>query len=425
VKDRRPQVVNNVRKDARFYPQIDTLTGFKTTSILAVPLLDRDRVLGVIEVLNSKKPGGFNQGDVELLSAFAAHASVALRNAQHVSSIMEETAYFRDALEDRYRTLVGESTVMHDVLATARKAAGSPATILLLGESGVGKEILARSIHAWSPRAGKPFRAVNCAALSEHLLESELFGHEKGSFTGAQQQKKGLFELAHGGTVFLDEIGEMRPDLQAKLLRVLQDHEFVRVGGTHSIRVDIRVIAATNQDLTAAVRARRFRKDLFYRLNVVTITIPPLRERAEDIAPLANLFLSRYCKELMLTPKKFSSEALAALRRHDWPGNVRELENVIERAVVLTSDAAIKAEDIAFDAAACESEPDDPSTEIAFHTAIEMHKRAVIEQAIRQAGGSKSKAALALKLQPTYLSRLCKQFDIARSRGTSGKPAGK
>ncbi|MEO8342090.1 MAG: sigma 54-interacting transcriptional regulator, partial [Nitrospirota bacterium] len=208
----------------------------------------------------------------------------------------------------------------------------------MLGESGVGKEILARSIHAWSPRAAKPFVAVNCVALSDHLLESEQFGHEKWSFTGAMQQKKVLLEVAQGGTVFLDEIGDMKPDLQAKLLRVLQDHEFERVGGTHPIRVDIRVIAATNQDLKTAVRGKRFRKDLFFRLNVVGLTIPPLRERRDDVPALERFLVTRYSKDMKRPPMAIDPTAMALLQEYDWPGNVRELGNVIGRAVVLATE---------------------------------------------------------------------------------------
>ncbi len=301
---------------------------------------------------------------------------------------------------------------MQNAVRLARKAAGSPATVLLLGESGVGKEIMARSIHAWSPRAANPFLAVNCAALSDHLLESELFGHEKGAFTGAHQQKKGFFEVAHEGTIFLDEIGEMKPELQTKLLRVLQEHEFERVGGTHPIRVDIRVIAATNQDLAAAVRAGRFRKDLFYRLNVVTLTLPPLRERKEDLPPLANFFLNRFCRGMLQPPMMLAPETVETLQRYDWPGNVRELENAIERAVVLASDTTIQPTGLALGAASCEGTPAESLLNLPFHDSIEAHKRAVILHAIAKARGNKSKAAQALKLQSTYLFRLCKQLGI-------------
>ena len=410
VKERQPHLCNDVAQEKRFYKKIDDLTGFHTASLLAAPLIDHGRMLGVIEVLNSKRPEGFKQDDIGLLEAFCAHATVALRNAQLVARMAEENEYLQTQVEERYRTLIGNSPRMQEIVRLARKAAASSSTVLLLGESGVGKEVLARSLHAWSPRAAKPFRAVNCAALSEHLLESELFGHEKGAFTGAHQQKKGLFELADGGTVFLDEIGEMRPELQAKLLRVLQDHEFMRVGGTQSLRTDLRVLAATNQELSVAVEEGRFRKDLFYRLNVITLAIPPLRERPEDIPALAAHFLARVTKETHAPPMTLSPEAMQALLQHNWPGNVRELENAIERAVVLTAEPTIQASDIAVEPLASPRDDDDPM-DLPYHASMEAHKRALIQHAIRKAGG-KTKAALALQLQPTYLSRLCKQLGI-------------
>jgi Nif-specific regulatory protein len=301
---------------------------------------------------------------------------------------------------------------MREVVALAQRAARSHATVLLLGESGVGKEIFARSIHAWSDRAGKPFMAINCVALSDHLLESELFGHEKGSFTGAHQQKKGLLELAQGGTVFLDEIGDMKPDLQAKLLRVLQDREFERVGGSHPIKVDIRIIAATNQDLAAAVLSGRFRKDLFFRLKVVAITLPPLRDREEDIPALAEFFSVRYSKDMKRSPMVISAAAMRLLQAYRWPGNVRELENVIERAVVLAVGDVIEPKDLALEAPLSDEKPAETLWLMPFHASVEGFKRLRLQEALLKAGGNKAKAAQQLQLQPTYLSRLCKQMGI-------------
>jgi Nif-specific regulatory protein len=296
---------------------------------------------------------------------------------------------------------------------TAEKAAKSQATILLLGESGVGKEILARSIHVWSPRATKPFVAVNCVALSDHLLESELFGHEKGAFTGATQQKKGLLEVAQGGTIFLDEIGDMKPDLQAKLLRVLQDHEFERVGGTQPIRVDIRVIAATNQDLKSAVRDKRFRKDLFFRLNVVGITIPPLRERRDDVPALSQFFVARYSKDMKRPPMAIDPAAMKLLREYDWPGNVRELGNVIERAVVLASEEILRPADFVLEVPDTAENPAGQLMFLPFHRSVEEFKRFRLQEALAKSSGNKTKAAKGLELQPTYFWRLCKQMGVA------------
>jgi Nif-specific regulatory protein len=366
----------------------------------------------VLEVLNTSKLKRFDQADLDLLTAYASHATVALRNAQLFSVIREENRLLQDSLDERYRTLIVESPAMRKVVETAEKAAKSQATILLLGESGVGKEILARSIHVWSPRAAKPFVAVNCVALSDHLLESELFGHEKGAFTGATQQKKGLLEMAQGGTIFLDEIGDMKPDLQAKLLRVLQDHEFERVGGTQPIRVDIRVIAATNQDLKTAVREKRFRKDLFFRLNVVAITIPPLRERREDIPALAQFFVARYSKDMKRLPMAIDPAAMKLLREYEWPGNVRELGNVIERAVVLAAEEVLRSADFVLEVPDSAENPAGQLMFLPFHHSVEEFKRLRLQEAIAKAGGSKVKAAKALELQPTYLSRLCKQMGV-------------
>lgn len=416
----KPALVNDVAQDPRFTPTIDQQTGFVTRSLLAVPIEDQGRLLGVLAVLNTAKARLFEPVDQELLSAFASHAAIALRNAELYRAATTEKERLQSVIEERYRTLVAEAGSMKAVVDLARRAAQSQSTVLLLGESGVGKEIFARSIHAWSPRAAMPFVAVNCVALSEHLLESELFGHEKGAFTGAHQQKKGLLEIAQGGTIFLDEIGDMKPALQAKLLRVLQDHEFERVGGTRPIKVDIRVLAATNQDLRQAVERGQFRKDLFFRLNVVALTIPPLRERPMDIPALAQFFQARYMKDLKRSRLTIGEEAMAMLKRYHWPGNVRELENMIERAVVLARGDVLRPEDFVLepapmDATAASGSANKTETLLVmpFHPSVEQFKRLRLEEAIARAGGNKTKAAQSLELQPSYLSRLCRQMGIS------------
>lgn len=411
AKHRQGLIVNDTKHDSRFLPAVDKGTGFQTRSILAVPLMDHEQIVGVLEILNTAKAKQFERSDLDLLTAFGSYASVALRNAELLAAMRDESEMLRESIEERYKTLIVESPRMREVVATLRKAARSNSTVLLLGESGVGKEILARSIHNWSLRASKPFVAVNCVALSDQLLESELFGHEKGAFTGAHQQKKGLLEVAQGGTILLDEIGDMKPSLQAKLLRVLQDREFDRVGGTQPIKVDVRVIAATNQDLKAAMRDGTFRKDLFFRLNVVSVVIPPLRERREDIPALANFFVSWYAKDLKRPNLEIDRKAIEALRQYDWPGNVRELANVIERAVVLASGDAITVGDLTLEAG--ESNGKEALMLLPFHESVEHFKRMRLKEAIAKAGGSKTKAAQALQLQPTYLSRLCKQMGIS------------
>src|SRR5512139_1084013 len=259
-----------------------------------------------------------------------------------------EIDYLRHSQNDIYDfdSIVGASGALQQVLAIVRKVAKSNSTVLIRGETGTGKELIACAIHHNSLRASRNFVKVNCAALQENLLESELFGHEKGAFTGADKQRIGRFEQADGGTLFLDEIGDMSPNTQAKILRVLQEHEFERLGGTRTIKVDVRLIAATNRDLPTMVDAGAFREDLFYRLNVVTIEMPPLRERKEDIAALANFFISRFSGELKKKIEGLSPDALKLLMRYQWPGNIRELENAIERAMLLAEDSHIAVDDL-------------------------------------------------------------------------------
>jgi len=326
-------------------------------------------------------------------------------------ALKREVTALRSELESRFDTLVAASPKMNAVIESAKKVAQSDSTVLLLGDSGTGKDLLARSIHSWGARHGRLFMPVNCVALSEELLESELFGHEKGAFTGASAQKRGKVEVADGGTVFLDEIGDMKPGLQAKLLRFLQNREFDRVGGTRAIKVDVRVIAATNRDLLQAVKAGTFREDLFFRLNVVTLTVPPLRERTEEIPQLAEFFLKKYCREAKKPGIRISSQAMKMLTAYSWPGNVRELQNAIERAVVLKTGEMLAPEDFSL-------QPMDITPEQSelmnrpFHEAVERHKREIIRRALALAGGNQTKAAERLGLQRTYLARLIKQMDI-------------
>ena len=308
--------------------------------------------------------------------------------------------------------IIGHSEKIQNAIEVARRAAASSSTILLLGETGTGKEIFARAIHHWSPRRDKPFVVVNCVALSEELLESELFGHERGAFTGAHQRKCGRLELADGGTAFLDEIGDLKPRLQAKLLRVLQEHEFERVGGTKPIRVDLRFVAATNRRLDRAIREGLFREDLFFRLNVVSVSLPPLRERPEDIVPLTNHFLARYSSNLGKRIKEITADAWELLTRYHWPGNVRELANTIERAVVLSAHDRMTSEDLAPGILA--GSADSPTADVprSFHEAVTAYKRQIIREALHRSGGNQSKAAGALGLQRTYLSRLIKELQV-------------
>ena len=264
-----------------------------------------------------------------------------IEKVERAREIAGQVSLLKHELKDRYqveKNIIGNSPAMRDVYKTIGKVAGSDVTVLVQGESGTGKELVARAIHFNSGRLGKPFVAINCAAIPRDLLESELFGSEKGAYTGASERKQGKFEQANQGTIFLDEIGDMPLDLQAKILRVLQEQEVSRIGGTQNIPVDVRIVAATNQDLVEKVRQKEFREDLYYRLNVVPISLVPLRERKEDIPDLVQYFLGRTCTELSIQPKRVSDEAMALLVAHSWPGNVREMENSIKRAVILSND---------------------------------------------------------------------------------------
>jgi transcriptional regulator with PAS, ATPase and Fis domain len=305
--------------------------------------------------------------------------------------------------------MIGESPAMQRVYHFISKVAPTNATVLINGESGTGKELAARAIHRNSKRAQKPFMTVNCAALTESLLESELFGHEKGSFTGALAQKKGRLEIADGGTIFLDEIGELTPPLQVKLLRVLQEREFERVGGTVTINVDLRVIAATNKNLEEAIEAGQFREDLYYRLNVVSLEMPALRDRREDIMLLANYFASKYSAKCNRKLNGFTAEARNFLTAYDWPGNVRELENAIERSVVLGTTDLILPEDLP--EAVVEAELSSTLT-VRYHEAVMQAKKQIILDAIEQGNGNCTVAANLLGVHPNYLHRLIQKFHI-------------
>jgi len=329
--------------------------------------------------------------------------------------LLAENRYLHQELEERYSFsgIVGGSPAMKRIFETASAVAASNASVLITGESGTGKELIARSIHFSSPRKEKPFVVLNCAALSEGVLESELFGHEKGAFSGAVALKKGRFELAHEGTLFIDEVGEMSLNAQVKLLRVIQEHEFERVGGTRTIRSDVRLVAATNKNLEAEVKKGTFREDLFYRLNVINIHLPSLRERREDIEPLARHFLARYVRETGKRVDNLSPRALSCLLAYDWPGNVRELQNVMERAVVLCRGEVITPRDFPQGIQGEEEillhvpERGGSLTEI-----LEDLERQLIVQTLRREEGSQTRAAAALGIKRTTLRYKMEKYQL-------------
>jgi len=341
----------------------------------------------------------------------AAHFDLIVRKTLEREALKREVELFSEDAGKRYRLIIGASQKMKEAVETARKAAKSNATVLLLGESGTGKEVFARAIHNWSERKNQPFVAINCVGLSKELLESELFGHEKGAFTGADQQKKGKIELANGGTVFLDEVGDISHELQTKLLRFLQEREFDRVGGVRPIHVDVRIIAATNRDLEDAVKQDRFRADLYHRLNVIPISLPPLRERTEDIAPLAQYFLRRYSSESKKTFHEITTDALAKLGAYHWPGNVRELANTIERGVVLGNGPVMTIQDLPGRIASTET-PIHGSENLSYREAMEATRRNLVAAALRQANGNRTAAAKILGVHEKYFFRLIKTLGI-------------
>ncbi|MGE0711511.1 MAG: sigma 54-interacting transcriptional regulator [Planctomycetota bacterium] len=426
-----PVLQNDVRQDERFFRGVDDHTGYETRSVCCAPVKQRGRVVGVMTGLNSIRATGFTTNDQEVLGAFAALAGAALTRAHLAAASAPAGRLLRDDDPERYQ-LESRNQAMAQVLATVRRAAGASTTVLLLGESGTGKEVLARELHRKSPRADRPFVAVNCVALSPTLLESELFGHEKGAFTGAAATKKGRFELADGGTLFLDEIGDISPELQAKLLRVIQEREVERVGGARPIPLDVRLIAATNRDLEAAVKAGEFREDLYYRLNVVAVRVPPLRERPEDVPSLAEHLLRRACATVKRPRLALSPEARSLLERYAWPGNVRELGNVLERAAVLCPDDVILPDDLPPEVAAAPlagaapvsegaaaSEPgasdgawDGTWDGASLAEAVERYKRQRIEQALAVAEGNQTRAAELLGIHQSNLSRLMKRLGL-------------
>jgi DNA-binding NtrC family response regulator len=365
------------------------------------------------EVVKAMRLGAFN---VIKKGASAVEILACLEEAHDFREIQEQDPPSTYGLSQKYDVLniVGKSRPMQKVFKLIHKVAATDATVLILGESGTGKELVARAIHHNSPRSKETMIPVNCGAIPEELLESELFGHEKGAFTGAIKTRPGRFELAEGGTIFLDEIGDMSSMLQVKLLRVLQEHQFERIGGGKPINVDIRVLAATHRDLEEQVKQGKFREDLFYRLNVVPIRIPPLRERRSDIPLLCEHFLSRLGKQKGLEPKDMRPEVLECLMRYDWPGNVRELENLLERMVILADGPSITTEDLPPHLADHRPAPSQasqaslhtvevPEDGLDFNAAVDAFERKLIIQALERTGGVKNQAAALLKLNRTTL----------------------
>ena len=385
---------------------------------VAVPLYVRGAIAGLIAAQFPPSESARLAEHADTLAAIATLGAMALETVREVDRLNTEKALLIERLDGAGLAsgIVGSSPALEKIMQMVRRVAASDVSVLLLGESGTGKEMVANAIHRSSARANRPFVAINCAALTETLLESELFGHEKGAFTGAVSQKKGKLEMAEGGTVFLDEIGELAPPLQAKLLRVLQQREFERVGGTRTLKLDLRLIAATIRDLAAEVRRGAFREDLYHRLNVVAMHLPPLRERPEDIPLLAAHFLERSAARCARHVRGISSDAMAQMLAYPWPGNVRELENAIERAVVLGQSEILLAEDLpdtVLDAPA-------PQAPGALQASVTGTKRQLILRAWEEAGGDYKLAAAKLNIHPNSLIRLIRTLGLRESLKSNG-----
>jgi Nif-specific regulatory protein len=404
-----PLLIPDVSKDPRWDKKISEAIGFKTTSIACVPLKADNKIIGVFEIIDKEDGSPIREEDMKMLSVIADMASMAIINARKINQVQRENRDLREEIGSKYK-IIGKSRCLSKVISDGLKVANSKTSTLILGESGTGKELLARLIHQAGPRKSMPMVVLNCAAIPETLLESELFGHEKGSFTGAANRKIGKFELADEGTIFLDEIAEMSPGMQAKLLQVLQEGMFYRVGGLEPTHVDVRVIAATNRDLLKEVAEERFREDLFYRLNVVQIQMPPLRDRKEDIPLLADYFLNIFRAETGLNDLRISEKAMERMIEYSWPGNVREFRNAIERAVVMGDGKVIVPEDLPISRA--KTGASEIEVGATLKEALDSFKKEFVKKNLEKTEGNRSKAAKVMDIQRTYLSRLISEYGL-------------
>ncbi len=404
-------IVADVEQSGDFFRGIDAKSSFQTRGLIAAPLIWQSEVIGVVEVLNKVSGRSYDMEDLTLLQIFANLAASGANNAAQHETVVRENRGLRETLKVR-SPIIGNSPALRRVTDMVNRVAGSNATVLLLGETGTGKEITAREIHRASPRGERAFIAINCAALPETLLESELFGHEKGAFTGAHADKIGRFEMADGGPLFLDEIGDISQSTQGKLLRVLQGKEYVRVGGTRTIATDVRIIAATNRDLHEAMEKGSFREDLYYRLNVFPINIPPLRERREDIPLLVDHFVAMSATNLGCTKPPVGDDAMALLAAYNWPGNIRELQNIVERAVLLADGETVGRSHLPREVVGEEPAPDAAGAD----SSLWGYEKAMILKALRESGWNQSKAARSLGISRDNLRYRVKKYEIKKDK---------
>ncbi len=398
VESRQPLIISDALNDTSFRNSLSVMN-LRLTSVMCVPLLERGNLIGLIYVGNDNVAQLFDQAALEILTIFASQASLVIRNALLVNELQLDNQSLQDRIERiRFGEILGSSPPIQEVFRKVQRVAQTDITVLVTGETGTGKELIAREVHNRSARAKGPFVSVNCGAIPENLLESELFGHVRGAFTGAVGNKPGRFQTANKGTLFLDEIGEMPLALQVKILRALQEHSVTRVGDTSAESVDIRIIAATNRDLEAETQAGRFREDLYYRLNVVRLHLPPLRDRGDDIVVLARYMLSRYAPEYSSKVRGFSPNAIVAIKRYRWPGNIRELENRIKKGVVLADKTMLGPEDLGIDL-------DEIPAILPLSEARDRWQRAYINEVLGLNGGNRTKTARDLGVDPRTIFR--------------------
>jgi transcriptional regulator with GAF, ATPase, and Fis domain len=410
VQLKRPIIISDAMNDAEFASSMSVMN-LRLSSVMCVPLLERGNLLGLIYVGNDNVANLFEEKNLEVLTVFAAQASLIIRNALLVNELQLDNRMLHEKLEQlRFGEIIGSSPPMQEVFKKVSKIALADISVLVTGETGTGKELIAREVHARSPRAKGPFVSINCGAIPENLLESELFGHVKGAFTGAVSNKLGKFHVADRGTLFLDEIGEMPLSLQVKILRALQERAVQRVGDTRLEPVDIRILAATNRDLATEIKAGRFREDLYYRLNVVNVHLPPLRERGDDILVIARYLLARYAPELGNRIKGFSPNAVVAMRKYRWPGNIRELENRLKKAIVLGDKALLGPEDL-------DLKPDDLPPILALAEAKEKFQRDYINEVLALNNGNRTKTARDLGVDPRTIFRHLEKEEGQEDRG--------
>ncbi len=414
VESRRPLVVADALHDTEWAGS-SSVVNLKLCSVMCAPLMQKGDVFGVIYLGNDSVVSLFDERSLEVLTVFAAQASVLLENALLLDSLRRENVSLKEAVSSRqYGDLIGAGASMREVYRRIEKVAATDVSVLVSGETGTGKEIVAREIHRRSPRAAGTFVAVNCGAIPEPLLESELFGHVRGAFTGAVTTRAGRFQAAHGGTLFLDEVGDMPASLQVKLLRALQERAVTKVGDTRPEPVDIRVIAATNKVLDDEIRKGAFREDLFYRLNVVSIPLPPLRDRGDDVVVIARWFLQKYGKEFSSRVRGFTPSALVAMRKYAWPGNIRELENRVKKAVVLADRALVSAEDL-------DLRPEILEPILPLAQAREEFQKRYINEVLERNGGNRTKTAKDLGVDPRTIFRHLEKIEAER-RGLPPPP---